>query len=181
MIERETQDSWGSGHSAFQKAGAGLGLLVIVIGLVLVLVLFFKVLGYLNDPASFKETLDGWEAVLKGDGKDAGKIRVEFGEPQSGAIPTNQTQPFDMPFESLTIPLNLYRPGAAVLVLLILGLLARLAIGIMKGGGHLVQLANPWKQMFEHAVRDFARYRTGRARRPRWEGDSIPDEPPPGA
>lgn len=181
MIEREKRDSWGSGHSAFQKAGAGLGLLIIAIGLVLVLVLFFKVLGYLNDPASFKETLDGWEYVLKGDGEDAGKIQIEFGEPQRGAIPTNQPPPPEMPFESMSIPLNLYRPGAAVLVLLMLGLLARLAIGIMKGGGHLVQLANPWKQMFEHAVRDFARYRTGRASTREWRDDSIPDEPPPGA
>lgn len=148
----EPMEGYGSGHSIFQLAGALFGILLIVIGLIIVLYLFFRVLGYFDEPERFGGLLDKWELVIRGEADASDTVEIKMKE---GAQANGQ----ELPIEGISLPFNIPRYFAAFVMVLVLGMLIRLGFGVIKAGGHLVALANPYKEMFMKLNEQFAKVR----------------------
>lgn len=133
-------------------AGGVIGILLIAIGVVCALLVFRKVWAAIEDPRNYAGAIERWEKMIGG-----GEPLVELSperlvERQDPSDPTRRLLTVG-PGEGTGIrAVRLERPLAVLVLLLLLWLLARIAIGLIGAGGKLVHLASPWKQMLRDVL-----------------------------
>lgn len=155
------QDEYGihesqhEGGTMLRLGGAFLGIIVILVGIGLAGYLFFSVLHYVRQPDAMTSTLDRWEQVLAGDAP-VNREQVILVE-QTPAATTTEGAPAPPQQTRVTMPFSPGRFGGALLFLLILSMLVRIAIAMIGAGGKLVALANPWQTMYEHLLAKYQR------------------------
>lgn len=151
---REREDLEGR-FQIFRLVAAGLGLLIVVAGILLVFFLFREIATAVGNPESFKDKLDRWEKVVSGDGR----LVVVLPQATAPRAPTSGGARSD------EIGINLARPLATFVLILLAWLLVRIAASMIAAGGKLVYLASPYRQMLKDVVRQL--------------GTSGPSEPGP--
>jgi len=152
----ESSDLGGSNSDAsamFRVLGAGLGLVVILTGCALCLVLFFNLWRAVDHPEVLSGKVAQWTEMLGGDqlvwpvpaGSDPGSDAAARGE-RSGR-------------GAERIPLA--RPLAVFMVVLVYGLLVRLAIALISAGGRLMGLAQSDKELVKSLLFEVRRTQAG--------------------
>lgn len=139
---REREDLEGR-LQMFRLVAAVLGLVIIVAGIVLAFFLFREIATAVGNPESFEARLDRWEKLVGG---DSGLVVVL---PQG----TAPRAPTSGGARSDEVGINLARPLATFVLILLAWLLVRIAASMIGAGGKLVYLASPYRQLLKDVIR----------------------------
>jgi hypothetical protein len=147
---------------------AWMGLVIIAFGLAMAGYLFYRVGQVLLDPRSFETQVDRWEFVVRGRTTDAFPQTYETPDrkritipPVDGAANPNQpaadaNQPRDRSEEIAQFVGRLgsesARPAALLLIILVLSILVRIAIGIINAGIRLAYLTSGEKDYMKRII-----------------------------
>lgn len=166
----ERQDEELSGRSALQTMAAFVGIVLIIFGVVLAAMLFISVLGYLRDPTDFEKMVARWEMVVSASGSNEGpgisleraERRDSFTTPADAEAGTEATHTVahQVHEHRVHLPVNATRVTTIGIMIVLLLVLVRIAIGIITAGASLVAAANPYKKIHEKMIRDLAMQRT---------------------
>lgn len=143
----------------FKMVAQVLGLLVVLVGIILVIGLFLEIGTMLKQPQGLAEAVDGWEEAVRGtaqggdfDRRADAEIRIlpegaasiylppvrVHNDPNTATLELVRAVGPRPGVAQAIVPLNLARPGAILLMLVLLLLMARLALKIITTGAELV-------------------------------------------
>lgn len=175
-LARNDQDP-NEGRSFLQGVAAFIGIVLIIFGVVLAAMIFISVLGYIREPADFEKLVAKWEVVVSASGTNEGPgISLERSErSDSFTTPANaengseatHTVSHQIHEHRVQLPVNATRLTTIGLLIVLLLVLLRIALGIIGAGAKLVAVANPYKTMHEKLLRELAHARPAqRSHRP---------------
>lgn len=149
--------------SEIRSFAAWMGLVIIAFGVTTAGYLFWKIGNVLLDPRAFETQVDRWEFVVRGRTSDALPDIYEIpdrrpvGNPDQPvtdpANPANQQDHVEQ-VAQLTgrIASKSARPAALILILLVLGLMVRIAVAIINAGIRLAYLTAGEKDYLKRIV-----------------------------
>lgn len=172
-LPREEADM---GPSGFQMIAASLGLVLIGVGVLLAIMLFLQVYRVLMDPRPLTDPLNRWEFVMRGRTNDipvrpveqpdlaAADAAAQASDPEAdpndfsvtdGRRPQNEAEAFAEAVGRMGS--KAARPLGLLVMLLLLGILVRVALGLIEIGGRLVSLVTGERQMLQRLVQELQR------------------------
>lgn len=166
--------------SGFRIMAASIGLVLIGVGIFLCITLFYQIYRVLMDPRPLVEQVNRWEFVIRGRMNDVPVRPVEPGEaaklkkdPAVSRTGEDSAEPDPLtPGQSPNRPRNeaeiagqvaarlgsvSARPTALLLMFILLGILVRIAIGVLEAGGKLVNLAAGEKEFMQRLLVEITR------------------------
>lgn len=160
------QSEWGAGQAPAERQETpfrvmlpGLGALVVLLGIFLALKLFFGILDAIREPSEVAPLLDAWEQVVRGESPFL-DIPTELSlVPVTQERPSpEQAQPTEMTLSLRDRPLrvNFERPLAIFVLLVLVGLLFRIAIGITTAGVKMI-VASPYRDVMQRLITELKR------------------------
>jgi hypothetical protein len=160
-----TQTEWGRDQrtaaqqeSPFRAILPGLVALVIMLGIFLSLKIFFGVLGAIREPAEFQPVLDQWEEVVKGRSPlILQPVDIQVTSTSEGAS-IEITEPHEPTAAQISgsVRVNYERPLAVFILLFLLLILVRIALGIVSVGVKMV-VASPYKDVMNRLITELRR------------------------
>lgn len=168
------------GTTGFRIMAASMGLVLIVIGAMMCATLFYQIYRALMDPRPLVEQVNRWEFVIRGRMNDVPVRPVEKGEAaklRTGSKPANAADNEEPEADPLTAahsgsaPRDVEiaaqfakrlgsvsaRPVALLLMFILLGILVRVAVGLLDAGGRLVNLAAGEKEFMQRLLFEITR------------------------
>jgi hypothetical protein len=169
--------------TSFRTTAASMGLILIGVGVLMSAYMFWQLARVLLDPRPLVEQVNRWEFVIRGRANDIPVRPIERGDeeklrrqPQLIGNPTaNETNPLT-PGQGATQGTREVeavaefakrmgslgaRPAALLLMLVLLSIMVRIAIGFIEAGGKLVNLAAGEKEFMQRLLKEI----TGRSGR----------------
>ena len=160
-----TQGEWGTDQrtaaqrdSPFRAILPGLGALAIMLGIFLTLKIFLGVLGAIREPAEFKPVLDQWEEVVKGKSPLLLQpVDLHVTATSEGAsIEITEAQEPTAAQVAGTVRINYERPLAVFILMFLLIILVRIALGIISVGVKMI-VASPYKDVMHRLIKELRR------------------------
>lgn len=141
--------------------GALIGLVLVGVGAWFAITLFLALGKAVTDPASIHNTLDKWEAVVRGRLPDM----LQTGEPAEQAPKADNVPQPSVARETMT-PRDLAeyiavssRPVAILFLIALLGLLIRIAVSLADAGARLIGLASNEAAILKRLLTELRRNR----------------------
>ncbi len=151
--------------SGFRVFAASIGIVLVMAGAGLAGYLFYNVIKVMADPRSFSTQVDRWEFVVRGQANDLSPGALELPDRQKqaeagGAAESDPSIAAEAaPSEAEKIAhfagrmgSKAARPGALLMIVILLTLLVRIAIALIDSGARLVHLAAGEKEFMKRLL-----------------------------